>query len=137
MSSGPPILPPIQASQGVKAAIQAIAVKLITVPSSLENNSSPVRLRGEVTGQTDRGSVLVDTERGLVELILKDRQPLPRGTRIEIDVPAGRPPQSANIRPDSSAQSSGPTQQKAPTVAQAIRTESQQESTRLDRSPPY
>jgi hypothetical protein len=99
MSNGSTPLPPLLNPSGVRASIQAVAVRLIHAPSELQNNPAPLRLRGEVKGQTERGSVLVETDRGLVELVLKDKQSLPKGSRIDIDLPAGKSPQHASIRP--------------------------------------
>lgn len=111
MSNGPTSLfPPSLAGASAKAAIQSVAVRLIQTPPDLQNNPAPVRIRGQVTGQTGDGTLVVETERGLVELALKDRQSLPKGTQIEIDIPAGRSPSTANIRP---AQEQITTQQSA------------------------
>lgn len=103
MSTGPlpPPVRPALAGASAKAAIQAVAVRLISTPDSLKNNSSPVRIKGTVVEQSKSGTLLVETERGVVELMLKDRQNLPRGTQIDIDIPAGRSPQNATIQASS------------------------------------
>jgi len=100
MSTGPTsFLPPMQAAQSAKAAVQAVAVRLISTPSSLQNNPAPVRLEGTVAAQDQSsGALLVETERGIVELMLSNRQNLPKGMTIEIEIPAGRAPQNAVIR---------------------------------------
>ncbi|GEM_PF-1632303 len=108
MSSNAPFLPPLQAAQSAKAAIQAVAVRLINTPQPLQNNQAPVRLSGEVKGQTANGTTLVETKQGLVEIALKDKGSLPSGSRIEIDIPAGRNPQQAHIRPAPDTQTQQP-----------------------------
>ena len=116
MSTGPTsFLPPTQTAKSAKAAVQAVAVRLISVPSTLQNNISPVRVEGTVAGQEPDGSLVVETERGIVQLILKDKQGLPKGMRLEIDIPAGRAPQNAAIR------AAPPPPEAAPTLSQQIR----------------
>lgn len=118
MSTGPTsFLPPAQAMQSAKAAVQAVAARLISVPASLQNNTTPARVEGTVAGQEPDGTLLVETERGIVELMLKDRQGLPKGMRLEIDIPAGRSPQNVAIR------AAPNTPQPAPTLSQQIRLE--------------
>lgn len=123
MSTGPlpPPVRPAIAGATAKAAVQAIAVRLISAPDSLKNNAAPVRVTGTVIEQSKSGSLLVETERGVVELMLKDRQGLPRGTSIDIDIPAGRSPQNATIQassPQASQNQTGrDTPQPAPTLA--------------------
>lgn len=80
------------------ADIQAIAVKLIQLPDGLKNNPSPIKVTGTVMGQSPDGSVQVSTDRGVINLMLKDRQGLPQGLKLDIDIPAGRNPQQASIR---------------------------------------
>ncbi len=120
MSTGPlpPPVRPALAGASAKAAIQAVAVRLISSPDSLKNNAAPVRVKGTVIEQSKNGSLLVETERGVVELMLKDRQGLPRGTQIDIDIPAGRSPQNATIQASSPQPQQTPeTQPPAPTLS--------------------
>ncbi|OIN87297.1 MAG: hypothetical protein AUJ12_02745 [Alphaproteobacteria bacterium CG1_02_46_17] len=121
MSSNAPFLPPLQAAQSAKAAIQAVAVRLINTPQPLQNNQVPVRLSGEVKGQTANGTTLVETKQGLVEIALKDKGSLPSGSRIEIDIPAGRNPQQAHIRPAPDTQTQQPVAPPpAPTLSEEV-----------------
>jgi hypothetical protein len=82
-----------------QAAVQDIAVRLISLPDDLNRNSTPVKIQGLVIGQNPDGSVQVQTERGMITMMLRDRQGLPQGQRIELEIPAGRSPQQATIRP--------------------------------------
>ncbi len=82
------------------AVIQDVAVRLVNLPDTLQNNPQPLKLSGTVIGQNQDGSVKLETNRGVVTLMMKDRGNLPVGQTIEIDIPAGRPPQQALIRPD-------------------------------------
>lgn len=121
MSSGtmPPV-PPSLAAAGARASMQAVAVRLIDVPSGLQNNSQPVRLRGQVVDSGGAGNVTVATDRGLVTIALKDsRQGLPTGLLIEIDIPAGRAPSLGAIRPSSEWQASGAGVQSSPPTLSA------------------
>lgn len=85
----------------------AIGVRIAALPPDLQNNPQPLRLNGTVIGQSQDGSVQVQTERGVVSLMLRDGHALKPGQNLQIDIPAGRPPQQANIsaRPQQQAQS--------------------------------
>lgn len=99
MSSDLTGLPPSALARlNASANSQAIAVRLLNLPDGLKNNPPPLKLQGTVTGQNPDGSVQLKTDRGVINLMLKDRQPLPQGQRLEIEIPAGRSPQQAQIR---------------------------------------
>lgn len=111
MSSNLTGLPPSAIARlNAVADIQAVAVKLINVPDGLKNNPAPIRVAGTVMGQSPDGSVQVNTDKGVVNVMLKDRQPLPQGLRLEIDIPAGRNPQQATVRNAPEAQGPAPSQ---------------------------
>ncbi len=93
-------LPPAAiAAAAARAQIQDIAVRLIALPDSLKNNPQSLNLSGAVIGQTPEGYTQVETQRGIINIILKDRGSLRPGQKIEIEIPAGRPPAQAAIRP--------------------------------------
>jgi hypothetical protein len=91
--------PPFVTRASAMAQIQDVAVKLVNIPEGLQNNSAPVKLQGTVAGQAPDGSLRLDTERGPINILLKDRANLPQGLTLEIEIPAGRGPQTALIRP--------------------------------------
>lgn len=92
-------LPPSALARlNASANMQSIAVILINLPDGLKSNPAPVKLQGTVMGQSPDGSVQLKTDRGVINLMLKDKQPLPQGQRLEIEIPAGRSPQQAQIR---------------------------------------
>lgn len=94
-------LPPAAiAAAAAKAQIQDVVVRLILMPDSLKNNPQPLILSGTIKGQTLEGYVQVETDRGIINILLKDKGNLPVGQKIEIEIPAGRPPQQAAIRPE-------------------------------------
>lgn len=100
MSSDLSGLPPsFVARASAMAQIQDVAVKLVNLPEGLQNNSAPVKLQGTVAGQAPDGSLRLETERGPLTIFLKDRAALPQGLTLEIEIPAGRAPQTALIRP--------------------------------------
>ena len=108
-------LPPAAiAAAAAKAQIQDIAVRLIRMPDSLQNNPHALSLSGTVKGQTPDGYVQVETERGIINILLKDKGNLPPGQKIEIEIPAGRPPQLAMIHPQTQTQT--PTQNQTPHI---------------------
>ncbi|MBL8637539.1 MAG: hypothetical protein JNN09_03480 [Alphaproteobacteria bacterium] len=91
--------PPFVTRASAMAQIQDVAVKLVNLPEGLQNNSAPVKLQGTVAGQAPDGSLRLETERGPLTILLKDRAALPQGATLEIEIPAGRAPQTALIRP--------------------------------------
>lgn len=100
MASNPPTLPPSALSNAqANARIDQIAVRIVNLPDGLRNNASSVKIKGSVEGQNQDGSLSIKTDKGEVRILLKDRGNLPTGTKIDIEIPAGRSPQQANIRP--------------------------------------
>jgi hypothetical protein len=91
------------AHSAAKAAIQDIAVRILTLPEGLRDNPQALRLNGTVLGPGENGGIDVRTDRGVITIVLRDAGSLPAGRQIEIDIPAGRIPQAANIRPAQSA----------------------------------
>lgn len=117
MSSGSTHLPPAALSNAQsKAKIDQIAVRIISLPEGLRNNSGPVRISGTVTGQNQDGSVTIKTDRGDVSILLRDRGNIPQGKRIEIEIPAGRSPQQASIRESDAKPETSP----PPSLAQTL-----------------
>lgn len=91
-------LPPTYAARALQAATQDVLVRIVQLPESLQQNSSPTKISGIVSGQNPDGSVKLQTDQGVISIMLKDKGRLPEGLKLEIDIPAGRPPQQANIR---------------------------------------
>ena len=102
---------------------------MVSAPDGVRNNDSGIRLSGAVTGQNADGSVSVQTDKGLVNIALRDRGTLPVGARIEIDIPAGRNPQQVMIRADTSPP---PPPARPPSMAETINSTSP--TNQLDRN---
>lgn len=101
MTNGSSSLPPAAlAKLQAKAFTQNIAVRIISLPESMKGNTTQTKISGTVVGQNNDGALEIQTPKGMISLSLRDRGSLPQGTRIEIDLPAGRTPQQATIRPD-------------------------------------
>ena len=94
-----------------------IAVRVVNLPNDLKNNAAPVKVQGVVTGQNSDGSIQVQTDRGTIAVMLRDRQSLPTGQRLELELPAGRSPQQATLRPAPTSTAPLPTSPPAPTLA--------------------
>lgn len=121
MASQPPTLPTAAlAGASAKAKTDQIAVRLILVPNGARDTSQPTKLSGTVTGQNPDGSLNVKTNKGDVQILLKDRGSLPQGFKIEIEIPAGRNPQQANIRASEQAPAQSPQPTSTPSLAQAL-----------------
>lgn len=123
MASQPPTLPAAAlAGASAKAKIDQIAVRLIFVPDGTRDTSQPSKLSGVVAGQNPDSSLTIKTDKGDIQILLKDRGSLPQGLKIDIEIPAGRNPQQANIKASEPAQTqpSAPPPQPPPTLAQAV-----------------
>lgn len=92
-------LPPSALIRAASNALnQEVAIRLINLPDGLSNNPQPVKLTGTVIGQTPEGHVQLQTDRGVINIMLKDRGTLPVGQSFEIEIPAGRTPQQGSLR---------------------------------------
>lgn len=74
------------------------AVKIVRLPDALQDVARARRVEGEVVKQNPDGSVRVKTSDGDIDIAVRGRQPQP-GQKVEMDIPAGRPPRQAVIRP--------------------------------------
>lgn len=74
------------------------AVKIVRLPDALQDVARARRLEGEVVKQNTDGSVRIKTSEGDIDVNVRGRQPQP-GQRVEIDIPPGRPPRQAILRP--------------------------------------
>lgn len=103
MASHPPTLPPAAfGNLSAKAKMDHIAVRLIFVPDLAKNRTQyPVKLSGTVSGANPDGSMTVRTDHGEIRILLKDRASLPTGLQIDLEIPPGRTPQQAYIKPNS------------------------------------
>lgn len=103
-----------------QARIDQIAVRLVNLPEGLRNNSSPVKISGTVDRQNPDGSVDIKTDKGTVSILLRDRGSLPQGSKIDIEIPAGKSPQQASIRQSDQAHAQQIIQQDKATLAQTL-----------------
>lgn len=103
MASHPPTLPPAAfGNLSAKAKMDHIAVRLIFVPDLAKNTTQyPVKVSGTVSGANPDGSMTVKTDHGEIRILLKDRASLPTGLQIDLEIPPGRTPQQAYIKPNS------------------------------------
>lgn len=124
MSSGSTTLPPSAlANAQAQARIDQIAVRILNLPDGLQNNPTPVKVSGTVAGQNQDGSVNIKTDQGEIRILLRDRGSLPQGSKIDIEIPAGRNPQQANIR-----QSAPEVNTEPPSLARSIASQNQSPS---------
>lgn len=81
--------------------------RLISLPedvrAEVQTRKAVLRLRGEVIRHNDDGSIRVRTQRGTLDVRLRDGQARPeRGTPVEIEIPPaktdGRTPETASVR---------------------------------------
>lgn len=129
-------LPPSTIARlSARAVVQDIAVRVVSLPPELNRTPAPLKLQGTVSGQGPDGSVQIETDRGVVSLMLRDRQGLPPGQQVEIDLPAGSPAQQASLRPAPPRQQTQATPPPPPSLNGQLSTVSAEEkSLRLDRA---
>ncbi|MEM7651418.1 MAG: hypothetical protein AAF204_04975 [Pseudomonadota bacterium] len=89
-------------------------VRIIRLPDALQNNARTLRVEGTVTQSNNNGTVRIQTERGAIDVQFpnqnarsENNQPQ-QGQRLELTIPAGRPPRQAtvdrgNLPPDNRA----------------------------------
>jgi len=78
----------------------AEVVKIIRLPDALQNNTRALRVEGTVTQSNNNGSVRIQTERGAIDVQFPNNgsnSAPEKGQRLEVNIPAGRPPRQANI----------------------------------------
>lgn len=75
-------------------------VKIIRLPDALQNNARAIRVEGTVTQINNNGSARIQTERGAVDVQLANNAAnRPEvGQKLEVNIPAGKPPRQASIR---------------------------------------
>ncbi len=90
-------------------------VQIVTLPDSLTNNAKAIRLEGEITKLNNNGTVRIETGRGEIEVRIKGNRQPQKGQRIEIELPAGRPPKQGTIRDSRSQDANIQTQRRGAT----------------------
>lgn len=87
--------------------------KITHLSGGLRDIPSPQTLEGEIVHKDSDGKARIRTERGEIEVQLRDKQNarLNRGDRVEVDLPRGNPPKNAVVRDAPPPQN---TQQTAP-----------------------
>lgn len=99
MASQPPILPPTNIPAALaNAKMDQVAVRIINLPENGRDPTLPLKISGTVAGQNQDGSITVKTDAGTIQIILRDKAPLPPNLKIDIEIPAGRAPQQAYIK---------------------------------------
>lgn len=74
--------------------------KITHLSGGLRDIASPQTLEGEIVHKDSDGKARIRTERGEIEVQLRDKQNarLSRGDRVEVDLPKGNPPKNAVVR---------------------------------------
>lgn len=92
-------------------------IQILSVPKQLSNVAKTLRLAGEITHLGRGGVIRINTPDGEIEAQVKNPRQLQTGQKLDVEIPAGRPPRQATIRspanaPEGNAQAS---QRNAPT----------------------
>ncbi|MEM9469545.1 MAG: hypothetical protein AAF988_05225 [Pseudomonadota bacterium] len=89
--------------QNTGRAERAEPVRIINLPDALQNNARTLRVEGTVTQSNNNGTVRIQTERGAIDVQFPNQntrsentQPK-QGQRLELTIPAGKPPRQATI----------------------------------------
>ena len=83
----------------IKASAQQIAVRLLTVPDSLQNNRQTLRIEGQVISTGPDKLLLLRTDFGDISIQAKGHLRAREGQRLQIDVPPGSAPKDTVLRP--------------------------------------
>jgi len=86
-------------SQSIKADIQQQAVRLINLPDDLQSVKSPTRIEGEIVSKNADNTVTLKTDRGEMRVSSQGLDRYKEGQRLQLDIPAGKPPREALARP--------------------------------------
>lgn len=73
-------------------------VQITKLPDGLNNIAKTIRLEGEITKAKNDGSLRITTPSGDIEVKVRGSRQPQEGQRIEIEIPAGRPPRQASLR---------------------------------------
>lgn len=88
----PPPAPPQPAPDG-----DTVPADIVKLPESLTATDRAITLKGEVVTVNADGTVRLSTPRGPVEVQLPPDQIPARGQTVEVKIPAGSPPQDAQV----------------------------------------
>ena len=84
-------------NSGSKAATDQAAIRLLTLPKDLQSTSQPIRVEGEVIAKGPERVLFLRTDRGDIEVRANEARRFEVGQRVQLDIPAGRPPREALI----------------------------------------
>lgn len=134
MASQPPTLPPTNiASSQAQAKNDQIAVRIINLPENAKGATTSTKLTGTVTSQNNDGTLNIKTDKGDLKILLNDRGSLPQGLKIDIEIPAGRNPQQANIKTNvDNPQQQTRILQSPPMLQQAIQDDTQRPTQKIE-----
>ncbi len=80
------------------AALQEGTAKLLTLPEGLQTVSRALHVDGQVIRQNPDGSTKIRTDQGDIDVQTPPDAPrLRNGERVAVDIPPGRPPETATI----------------------------------------
>ena len=86
-------------------------IQIISVPKQLSNVAKAIRLAGEITHLGKNGIIRINTPEGEIEAQVKNTKQLQAGQKLEVEVPAGRPPRQATLRNPTNQGNNAPTPQ--------------------------
>ncbi len=84
-------------NSGSKAATDQAAIRLLTLPKDLQSTSQPTRVEGEVIAKGSERVLFLRTDRGDIEVRANEARRFEVGQRVQLDIPAGKPPREALI----------------------------------------
>lgn len=83
--------------QEVKASINQAAIRLLNLPDDLRNVSQATRVEGEVISKGPERTLFIRTDRGDIEVRANEARRFEIGQKVQLDIPAGKPPREALI----------------------------------------
>ncbi|MCB9988712.1 MAG: hypothetical protein H6868_05165 [Rhodospirillales bacterium] len=76
-----------------------LKVKIIEIRGEIRVQKAREKMEGEIVKRAPDGNVRIRTERGEITVKVQGNQLPAEGQKVEIELPAGRPPQQVTIRP--------------------------------------
>lgn len=93
-----PFLPQRSTPSVVSRSRGDFVVRIVELPQALASNVKLQHVAAQIVDQPDEQTLILKTEHGDVKVQTKDASQFPKGTQINLDLPAGHPPRQATIK---------------------------------------
>lgn len=88
--------------------------EIVKLPPGLQDTKQPVHVKGEVVRTNNDGTVRIRTDQGDVDVRMDPKEMPREGQDVDVELPAGRPPQAARVTPAEEAPAPRPAETEPP-----------------------